>query len=448
MNTKRHRKELSPSPPPSVSPSQTSPSRRGFLRSSTTLIALPFLESLGFRPFVRAATPAPPKRMMFMGMGFGVTAHAWYPDKNDTGYDYVLPKSLSPLARHKKDFSILQHLEHQHSRDGHSGSTFWLTGADRYAIPGQNFHNTISVDQVAAAQFGKETRHNSLHMDGSDLLGHGTGSIAWNQNGKPIQGLKNPVALYHKLFSSDSIPLDQRQAMLAEERSALDTVLSDARSVKRGLTKTDIDKLDEYFESIRDIETRISKEKSWLHVPKKKPSLPVEEPGEGLEGAPAVEAVYDLIVAAMQVDATRVFTYRLPSDSFTASIGSNYSAHNLSHYAGTERTNDSILRDQSHARLIAGLIDKLKASKEADGSSLFDNIAITFGSNLRTKHSLDNCPTLIAGGGAGFKQGRHLVMKEKKTPLCNLWFSTLRGTGVNTDSFGDSTGVIEELLSA
>ena len=427
----------------------TSNSRRHFLRSSTAVIALPFLESFGFRRFASAApVTAPPKRMIFLGTGFGVTANAWYPDKDDTGYDYKLPECLTPLARHKQDFSILQHLEHANSRDGHSGSTFWLTGADRFAIPGRNFHNTISVDQVAASQFGNETRYTSLHIDGSDLLGHGSGSISWNQNGKPIQGLKNPVALYHKLFSGDGVPLEQRQAMLAEERSALDTVLSDARSVKRGLTKTDIDKLDEYFESIRDIETRISKEESWLNVPKKKPANPVKEPGESLEGAPAVQAVYDLMVAAMQVDATRVFTYRLPSDSFCASIGSSFSAHNLSHYAGTERTKDSILRDQAHAKLVAGLMDKLKATKEADGSSLLDNVALTFGSNLRSKHSLNNCPTLIAGGGAGFKQGRHLVMKEEKTPLCNLWLSTLRGSGVNADTFGDATGVIDELFES
>lgn len=427
----------------------TSNSRRHFLRSSTAVIALPILESLGFSRFASAApVTAPPKRMIFLGTGFGVTAQAWYPDKHDTGYDYKLPESLSPLARHKQDISILQHLEHANSRDGHSGSTFWLTGADRFAIPGRNFHNTISVDQVAAAQLGNETRYTSLHMDGSDLLGHGTGSIAWNQNGKPIQGLKNPVALYHKLFSGDSVPLEQRQAMLAEERSALDTVLSDARSVKHGLTRTDIDKLDEYFESIRDIEKRISKEESWLDVPKMTLADPITEPGEGLEGAPAVEAVYDLMVAAMQVDASRVFTYRLPSDSFCASIGSSYSAHNLSHYAGTERTKDSILRDQSHSRLIAHLIDKLKATTEADGSSLLDHVALTFGSNLRSKHSLNNCPTLIAGGGAGFKQGRHLVMREEKTPLCNLWLSTLRGSGVKADSFGDSTGVIDELFTA
>lgn len=79
---------------------------------------------------------------------------------------------------------------------------------------------------------------------------------------------------------------------------------------------------------------------------------------------------------------------------------------------------------------------------------MLDNVALTFGSNLRSKHSLNNCPTLIAGGGAGFKQGRHLVMKEEKTPLCNLWLSTLRGSGVNADTFGDATGVIDELFEA
>ena len=421
--------------------------RRHFLRSSTAVIALPFLQSLGFSRHASAATrvAAPPKRMMFMGMGYGVTGETWYPQLNDTGPDYKLPESLDPLARHKSDFSIIQNLEHANSKDGHSGSTFWLTGADRFAIPGQSFYNTVSVDQVAAEQFGKQTRFTSLHVDGDDLNGHGPGSISWNRQGKPILGMTDPVALYHKLFSNNAVPLEQRQALLADERSALDTVLSDARSVKRGLTKTDIDKLDEYFDSIRQIETRISKEEQWLTVPKKTLAQPFKKPPESLEGAPAVEMVYDLMMAAMQVDASRVFTYRLPSDSFCESIGSTYTAHNLSHYSGTERVDDSIMRDRAHAKLLAGLIDKLKATKESDGSSLFDHVSLTFGSNLRVQHSLNNCPTLIAGGGAGFKQGRHIV-SEKHTPLCNLWLSTLRGSGIQAESFGDSTGVINELF--
>ena len=176
-------------------------------------------------------------------------------------------------------------------------------------------------------------------------------------------GLPNPVAFYHKLFSANSMPLEQRQALLADDRSALDTVLSDARSVKKGLTKTDTEKVDEYFQSIREIELRIAKEEKWLTVPKKLPADPVKQPPESLEGVPAVETVYDLILAAMQVDASRVFSYRLPGDSFVASLGSSYTVHNLSHYGGSPtRTEDSKLRDRTHAELIAKFIDKLKAS--------------------------------------------------------------------------------------
>ncbi|SMP42888.1 Protein of unknown function [Neorhodopirellula lusitana] len=426
-------------------------SRRSFLlRSAAATIALPFMESVGFRRFASAApvkTADTPKRMIFLGTGFGVTGDEWYPDARTPGYDYVLPELLSPLTKHKDDITLFQNLEHANSKDGHSGSTFWLTGADRYAVPGQSFHNTVSVDQVAAEQFGRDTRYASMVVFGDNDNGHGPGSISWNRQGKPIAGLPTPVALYHKMFSSDSMPLAERQALLADDRSALDTVISDARAMKKTLTKTDIDKLDEYFQSIRELEIRIAKDEQWLNVPKRKPTDPIKEPSPTLEGAPAVEMMYDLMLAAMQVDACRVFSYRLPGDSFLESIGSSFTAHNISHHAGGERTADARNRDKEHATLLSKFIDKMKATKEADGSSLYDNVTLAFGSNLRLVHSLNNCPTLITGGGAGFQHGRHLVM-EKKTPLCNLWLSMLRGSGVNVDSFGDATGVIDELFTA
>jgi len=425
--------------------------RRTFLRSATSSFALPFLASAGFSPFTRfarGAAAAPPKRLIFLGTGFGVTAKAWHPDITDTGYDYTLPESLKPLAKRKKDFTIFQNLEHKHSRDGHAGSTFWLTGADRFAVPGRSFHNTISVDQVAAAQLGQETRYSSFNLNGGQLAGHGPGSISWNRQGKPIPGLAHPVALYHKLFSANEVPLEQRQQLLRREHSALDCVLSDMRSLKTGLSKTDTEKIDEYADAVRDIEVRLNKEEKWLHIPAKKPTRPVKEPAPSLEGVPEVAVMYDLMVAAMQVDACRVFTYRLPGDSFCTSIGSSFSAHNLSHYAGAEKTGDSIKRDQAHAKLLADLIDKLENTRKIDGSSLLDHTTIVFGSNLRTKHSLDNCPTLVAGRGAGFVHGRHLVMKDEKTPLCNLWLSALKGSEIETEQFGDSTGVIDELFRA
>jgi hypothetical protein len=421
--------------------------RRQFLKSSSALIALPFLESFASTKSVAQA----PKRMIFLGTGFGVTSRGWYPKQDDTGYNYELQEAFKPIAKHKKDFTIFQNLEHANSRDGHSGSTFWLTGADRFAMPGQSFHNTISVDQVAANQFGQHTRYNSMVLFGSGnsaSTGHGNGSISWNGQGKPIMGMPNPVAMYHKLFSDDKMPLSERQALLKDNRSALDTVLLSAKAMRKRVTKTDKDKVDEYFDSIRELENRISKDEKWLKIPKRQPSRKRQEPESTLEGAPEIEAAYDLMLAAMEVDACRVFSYQLPSDSFMKSIGSSFTAHAISHHNGSndERTRDSVLKDSSHLQLVGKLIDKMKATMDIDGRSIYDNTTLVLGSNLRVKHSLDNCPTFVTGGGSGFEHGRHMLM-DKKTPLCNLWLSILKGSGINVSSFGDSTGVIKPLFS-
>lgn len=427
--------------------------RRAFLRSSSALITLPFLESFGFRKFASAATvAAAPKRMVFVGMGFGVTADRWYPDRKTVGENYEIPEILSPLKKHQKDITFIQNLMRQYSADGHSGSTFWLTGANRYAIPGQSFHNTVSVDQVAAEVLGEQTRFTSIQLaakNPSDSAGDGHGpgfSLAWNRSGKPMSGLDTPVAAFHRLFSNDDTPLAERQQRLLEQRSVLDTVLVDAKSVSKKLAKTDNEKLDEYFESVREIEVRLAKEEKWLGIEKKVPQDAVKQPGESLEGFEEARMMYDIMVAAMQVDASRVFTYRLPVNSLIASLGATMSAHNMSHYSEGERRDVSQSRDKANAELLAGFIDKLKASKEADGSTLFDNISIAMGTNLSSVHTLTNCPTVIAGGGAGFKHGRNLVMSDPKTPLCNLWLSMLKGSGIQVDSFGDSRGVIEELF--
>lgn len=429
--------------------------RRSALRSSSALISLPFLESLGLGKqavAVSGAAAVPPKRLIFLGMGFGVTADRWYPDVNTTGENYDLPGVLEPLKRHQQDITIIQNLMHQYSADGHSGSTFWLTGANRYGIPGQSFHNTVSVDQVAAEILGQQTRFTSIQLAaklGYASDGHGPGSsLAWNRSGKPIAAIDTPVAAFHKMFSNESTPLAERQQRLTEQRSVLDTVLTDASAVNRKLGTNDKQKLDEYLQSIREIEVRLAKEEKWLSIDKQQPKNLPTEPEESLEGMEEIRMMYDLMVAAMQVDASRVFTYRMPCDALIQSLGATMTSHSMSHYSEGERRTVSMNRDTTHAKLLAEFIDKLKATKEADGSSLFDNSTISFGSNLSSTHSLNNCPTLIAGGGAGVKQGRHLVMPNSKTPLCNLWLSLLQGSGIQTDSFGDSTEVIQELFTA
>ncbi|PHS15435.1 MAG: hypothetical protein COA78_05085 [Blastopirellula sp.] len=422
--------------------------RRHFLRGTGTLIALPALESIGFRRFASAADKAPatpPKRMVFLGFGFGVTKETWFPNVEQTGSEYDLSEGLAPLARHKKDLTVVQGCTNEFSNEAHWGSTFWLTGANRFAVPGQNMSNSISADQVAAQQLGQDTRFASVQLGSPDVIGSGHGpglSLAWDQRGKPVAALNTPVQVFHKMFSADDLPLEQRQAAIAEHRSVLDAVLTEAKRVQRGLTKTDTDKLDEYFQSIRDIETQLSKDEDWLTVPKAKP--PIKEPAPGLKGREEIKVMYDLIVAALQTDSTRVMTYRQPVQSLLQSLDISVAPHNMSHYTPGERMKASQQRDTAQSELLAGLIDKLKATKEADGSSLFDHVALAYGSNISSIHYLVNCPTVLTGGGANLKLGQHLVL-PKDTPLCNVWLTMLQGIGVKSESHGDSTGVVNEL---
>jgi len=425
--------------------------RRHFLQSSTALIALPALESLGFRRYASAASPAtPPKRMIFLGFGWGVTDETWYPDIKTPGPDYELPPGLKPLARHKSDFSIVQGLWNQYSSEGHAGSTWWLSGANRYAQAGQSMHNSISADQVAAAQFGKQTRFSSLELNdqkGRSTSGHGEGlSLAWDVSGKPLAGLDGPLAAYHRLFSKDTTPIEEQKARLRERRSVLDTVMGNARDLQRGLGKDDSSKLDEYFQSIRDIEMQISKDEQWLGVPR--PETSMELPPEGLSGKKEIEIMYDLMIAAMQTDSTRVLTYRQPVETLLTSIGIAVHPHDMSHYVTTkgEKLAASEKRDETQSELLAGLIDRLKETKEADGTRLFDHVALAYGSNIRTGHELNNCPTILTGGGAGIKLGQNIVA-PKDTPLCNAWLSLLHGIGVEAERHGDSSGLLKEIIA-
>ena len=425
--------------------------RRHFLRSSSALVALPVLASLGFQRFASAApAPTPPKRLIFLGFGWGITTESWFPDVKQPGKDYTLPAGLTPLARHKADFSVVQGLWNKYSNDGHWGSTMWLSGANRFAEAGQTFHNSISADQVAAAQLGLSTRFTSLQLNGAEngeASGHGPGlSMAWNASGKPIAGENGPVAAYHRLFAKDNTPIDQQKAMLAQRRSVLDTFVENARDLRRNLSKNDTQKLDEYFQGIREIEVRLSKDEQWLGVPQPKTDLP--EPPPGLAGREEIKIMYDIMIAAMRTDSTRVMTYRQPVSTLLTSIGVKVAPHDMSHYHSTmgEKLEASQRRDLAQSELLAGFIDKLKSTKESDGSCLFDHVALAYGSNIRTEHNLDNCPTLVTGRGAGMKLG-HNIIAPKDTPLCNAWLAMLRGVGVKAERHGDSSGELTQMVA-
>jgi hypothetical protein len=196
-----------------------------------------------------------------------------------------------------------------------------------------------------------------------------------------------PVALFHKPFSAETMPLERRVALLAEEKSVMDTLLEDARKVRRGLNAAAANKLDEYLQSIRDIETRLSKERRWLNIPK--PTVALNAPAPGLVGKEEVRLMYDILVAALQTDTTCVVTYRQPLQTLLNRIGQRIDAHQMSHHLKPDDPAGgaaSLARDRAQSELPAHLFDKLKVVKEADGSSLFDHKCIAYGSNIRHLH--------------------------------------------------------------
>lgn len=156
--------------------------------------------------------------------------------------------------------------------------------------------------------------------------------------------------------------------------------------------------------------------------------------------------MYDLMVAALQTDTTRVITYRQPVGTLLPSLGVKVASRDMSHYTPGDRMEASQKRNAVQSELLAGFLDKLKATKEPDGMSLFDHTVLTYGNNIRTTHYLDNCPTLIAGGGAGIKLGQY-VAAPQNTPLRNAWLTILNGIGIKSDRHRDSTGELKELIA-
>jgi hypothetical protein len=158
--------------------------------------------------------------------------------------------------------------------------------------------------------------------------------------------------------------------------------------------------------------------------------------------------MHSLMIAALRADSTRVMTYRQPHWNLMKALDIDYHPHDVSHYIPGGRMEASQKRDLKMSELLAEFIDKLSAVKEVDGSTLLDHVSLSFGSNTRTVHYLDNCPTILAGGGAGIQHGRHIVLSDKQTPLCNLWLTLMQGLGVDVASHGDSTGTLSQLTAA
>ena len=418
--------------------------RRTVLKAGLTTLALPFMESLSM---AKVATKVSPKRFLFIGHGFGFTSgNSFFPTKAGKFSNIGLTSSLKPLDRHKDDITMVSNLTNLGARNPHAGSTTYLTGADVGGTRGRKFINSVSLDQVIAEKIGQDTRFSSISLTG-DGGGHGPGlSLSWSDKGHAIPGYKDPLALYHELFGQSKETHAEREYRLSQKRSILDGVVEDLKFSKRKLSKTDQDKLEDYLQSIRQIEQSISREVEWAETPK--PKAPLSPPTGEMDGIESLKTFQRLILAAFQTDSTRVVSYRQPVESLLQSWGIGIGSHPLSHNnLSRDRKEKAKLKDFKSMELFAGLIDLFKNTQDVNGQSLFDTTLISYGTNIRTGHGLRGCPSIYTGGGAAkLKKGEHIILQEKDTPLANYWLTLCQQSGVKMDSFSHSTGTINELI--
>ena len=167
-----------------------------------------------------------------------------------------------------------------------------------------------------------------LSCPNDDGFGPGS-SLAWAPSGSAIAGETSPVALFDRLFGATVVPLEERRYLLHKDLSVLDAVMYDAKIMHGRLGKSDREKVDEYFQSVRDIERRIHKAEDWLDRPL--PKAPFKRPEETTKTSEEIRVMYDLMVAALKTDMTRVLTYRQPVEGLIKELGYNFNGHSTTH---------------------------------------------------------------------------------------------------------------------
>ena len=412
--------------------------RRTFLRGAGVSIALPFMESLLLRSSLAIEKASRLHRMAVVSVPFGMVLDEFHPSK--AGSDYELTSTLQPLARLKSDFTVFSNFDHG-VRGGHGANHTLLSGiksTERAAFPDGN----LTVDQRAAELVGHRTRFPSLvfWQDG----------MSYTRTGVRVPSIDKPSKAFRLLFvdSTEKQRKFERNA-LASSGSILDAVRADAKSLNTQLGSEDQAKLEEYFTSIRETEKKLELAEDWVDRPKPKPQdTELKQVASGARdekiGSTLVDAWLDLMYLALQTNSSHVVSLAVGNCNWGLD-GVIDSYHTLSHHGQREDklTQLAVVEEFLMGRL-AHFIGRLKDTKQADGTSLLSSTQVLFGSGLGSgsRHSNDNLPMILAGGG--FEHGQHLDGQSKQ-PLCNLYLSMLQNMGAEQDAFNRSQGTLTGL---
>jgi hypothetical protein len=451
--------------------------RRHILRGAGAALALPWLESsapAAPNGEVQKLTE-PPLRMACLFMPNGTRPDYWTPAGD--GEDYEITPHLKPLESLKSEFLLLENLWNKNTvgRNGHWPKVpAWLSGGFVERTTGGDLDSGgTTIDQFVARRVGTGTPLASLELGidaprtGVDTAGGGfpraLGSfLSWADPRTPIPKEIVPQLAFDRLFRNQRTPAvsgrnPKDPQVLAsldrDEISLLDTVLDQTKTLRANSSKYDQTRLDEYFESVRGVERRLEEamrpQKRWINQGK----LPLDRP---VAGTPAthqehVRLMLEILVLAFWTDSTRVATFMFgdaqSSQDYSFLPGVNANFHGISHHRDIPSQREQYEKIVNwHTEQLAWFLNKLRSLDEG-GTSVLDNSMILFGGSIKcgNRHLEENLPLLLAGRGKGTLRPGRRVRAAAKTPFCNLHLALAHRMGVQAESFGDSTGVLEGL---
>ena len=437
-------------------------SRRTVLRGVGATVGLPLLDAMVPAFATAATTPSPARRLGVVYHPNGVIYDKWLPTGAGAGFEFS--PTLAGLKPFRDQLIVVTGLfadEAEANGDGggdHSrASGSYLSGV-HIKKSDSAVENGVSMDQIAAKAFERDTQLSSLQMiaDDNSLVGdcdlgyscaYST-TLSWLTPTLPLMAENNPRVLFERMFgSSDSTDARVRAARLSQDRSLLDSVSDRVNQLQKKLGRADNRKVDDYLTSLRDVERRIQKAEE-----QSANALPDVPQPAGIPNVfeEHVRLLYDLQLLAYQSDLTRVITFmygREQTGRPYPQIGVPEPHHPVTHHQNNPAKMEKCTRIQRHhLALFAEYLEKLRNTPDGDGS-LLDHVILLFGAGISNsdRHTHGPLPTLLLGGGAwGLKGGRHIVYPEH-TPLTNLQLTLLNKLGVPAERLGDSNGQFREL---
>jgi len=421
-------------------------SRRTMLRGLGVSMALPWLESLrvwGDEPRGNQAASEAPLRMAVLFAGNGFHSKEWWAE--GTGADMKLGQVLAPLHEHREKLLFVRGLYNAEAMKGniHSSQTGNLLSGAPLASGGE-IRSGTSVDQFLAQTYGRSTKvpslvlgceaaNPSVHKNYSMLY---SSHISWSSPTSPTPLELYPALAFDRLFKDE---------VAKGDKSVLDAVLADAADLRRQISTPDQRKLDEYLDSVRDVEQRIGQagkrgELQGWRPTLDKPNIPRPADGIPQNIADHMRLMCDIMVLGFQTDTTRLCTLKLNNDHSSLRfphLGVDYMIHHLLSHSDTA---DWLKVNQFFVQQLGYIATKLDAIQEGERTAL-DNSMLMFCSSMMTgNHNNDQLPVVMLGRAGGKLQtGRVLDYRQQsERQMCRLYLSMMDKMDVRPKGFGDA----------